>query len=717
VSGPNGNGAGSPGAVSRLLRLGERCARDLWFDRARALSEVRSVPVEESLASVMEWLRRSHEITGRRGSAKSFSYLSGWRDAYPETTGYIAPTFFDYAEYTGEPGWREDARRMLDFLCEVQQPDGGILGGTVKRTRSQVSIIFNTGMVLAGFHRGALETGDERYIVARTRAADFLARVRSDPELWRAHSYHGLPHAYHARVAWHLLEASGSTGDAGHRAAALDVYEWVLEQQQPNGFFRNCTFTQERPVCNAHGLAYTLRGLLEGYRLERDERMLAAVQRGSRPVRERFLETGRLPGFFAEDWSPRPRGECLTGVAQFAIVWFDLFEHGAEREDLEAALRATDLLRALQDRTSPVVGIRGAVKGSHPVWGGYAPFQFPNWAAKFFADALLRRLRCAAPEVRQAPSETNGTAAEARNASFGARRTPVNVLRRAVFSPRVKGWAKRVDRRFALRPRLRHLDAALDRRTLSEDRLRELLGELGVVSGATVMVHCSMNDVGRRVPDMDALRLCRLLELLVGEDGTLLVPTFPFRGRQLDYVRSGPAPFNPRRTPSRMGLLTEVFRRLPGALRSLHPTHSVAARGPMAEELLGEHHLGTAFGERSPFYKLQACGGIVVGLGVDIHHGFTVLHVAEELEPRSHEHVFVDETYPMRIRRGDEELAYELRPMRPVFRNVTWLQRRLQERGAFRIVREGGLLLSSAAARAFIETQLEVLRETPSEYY
>ncbi|MBC8072612.1 MAG: hypothetical protein IAG13_30100, partial [Deltaproteobacteria bacterium] len=32
---------------------------------------------------------------------------------------------------------------------------------------------------------------------------------------------------------------------------------------------------------------------------------------------------------------------------------------------------------------------RGAIKGSHPIWGGYSPFTYPNWATKFFVDALL----------------------------------------------------------------------------------------------------------------------------------------------------------------------------------------------------------------------------------------------------------------------------------------------------------------------------------------
>lgn len=31
----------------------------------------------------------------------------------------------------------------------------------------------------------------------------------------------------------------------------------------------------------------------------------------------------------------------------------------------------------------------GGIKGSHPINGGYHPWQYPNWATKFYADALM----------------------------------------------------------------------------------------------------------------------------------------------------------------------------------------------------------------------------------------------------------------------------------------------------------------------------------------
>jgi hypothetical protein len=42
-----------------------------------------------------------------------------------------------------------------------------------------------------------------------------------------------------------------------------------------------------------------------------------------------------------------------------------------------------------QDLKSPDLGVRGGIKGSYPIWASYSPYEYPNWAAKFFVDALL----------------------------------------------------------------------------------------------------------------------------------------------------------------------------------------------------------------------------------------------------------------------------------------------------------------------------------------
>src|ERR1041385_9139884 len=128
-------------------------------------------------------------------------------------------------------------------------------------------------------------------------------------------------------------------------------------------------------------------------------------------------------------------------------------------------------------------------------------------------------------------------------------------------------------------------DRSIDRRTLSHAALIELLRDLGFNPGATVMVHSSFSHIRRRVPDITPQRLIALVQELLGPEGTLLMPTFPFQGSQGEYADRTPR-FDVRKTPSKVGVLTEAFRQTRGVVRSKHPTHPVGAWGRHAHEII-----------------------------------------------------------------------------------------------------------------------------------
>ena len=48
-----------------------------------------------------------------------------------------------------------------------------------------------------------------------------------------------------------------------------------------------------------------------------------------------------------------------------------------------------DSLKTTQRLDHADVAVRGGIAGSAPIWGDYSRFEYPNWAAKFFADALM----------------------------------------------------------------------------------------------------------------------------------------------------------------------------------------------------------------------------------------------------------------------------------------------------------------------------------------
>jgi len=118
------------------------------------------------------------------------------------------------------------------------------------------------------------------------------------------------------------------------------------------------------------------------------------------------------------------------------------------------------------------------------------------------------------------------------------------------------------------------------------------------------------------------------LDEVVGDEALVAMPAFPFQGSVLEYLRDEPR-FSVRSTPSAMGAVSERFRQLPGTARSLHPTHSVTARGPGAEELVAGHeHAATPFGAGTPFEAMLERGMYQVWFGTGIH-AFTLYHTFE----------------------------------------------------------------------------------------
>jgi aminoglycoside 3-N-acetyltransferase len=87
--------------------------------------------------------------------------------------------------------------------------------------------------------------------------------------------------------------------------------------------------------------------------------------------------------------------------------------------------------------------------------------------------------------------------------------------------------------------------------------------------------------------------------------------------------------FEPGITPTReMGVVAELFRTWPGALRSSHPTYSFSAVGPSANKIVDGHELDFALGEGSPLARLYELGAKVLLVGVD-YHSNTSFHLAE----------------------------------------------------------------------------------------
>ena len=217
----------------------------------------------------------------------------------------------------------------------------------------------------------------------------------------------------------------------------------------------------------------------------------------------------------------------------------------------------------------------------------------------------------------------------------------LRALLKSYAPQRLLKFLLRTTRRWLRRQKFKGIGRYVQRDVIDKTRLTGDLRALGLQAGDTVLVHSSLSSLGYVEGGADTVIDALLAAIAPG--GTLAMPTFA-GGRMLDYVQSGVV-FDVRTTPSHTGKITEVFRQREGVLRSLHPTHSVAALGPNAKRLTeGHERCPVALGPGSPFVRLIELGGKILCLGVEISY-ITSYHAFEDLTPDFPEPVYVAESF------------------------------------------------------------------------
>jgi len=337
----------------------------------------------------LDWLCRAQDHGDDRGFSYGYTVRGGWQPSYVETTGYIINTFLRAGAALGRPELVDRAQEAGRWLCRVQLPDGGFPNPGLD---PGAGVVFDTGQDLHGLVSlvevgGGVAAAEPSLVDATRRAAAWLVAIADHEGRWTRNTFNGIPHVYNSRTAWALVRAGHLLDDPDAVKVAEANLDWACSQQRPNGWFDQCAFTVDAPPFT-HTTAYAGRGLLESGLLLGNERYIQAARNVAEAAARHLGPTGLLPGRISVDGMPVGRSSCLTGNAQFAIIWLKLSALDAEpryRQWADQTLQATAVHQSL---TGPAE-IRGAIKGSHPVWGRYAPLGYPNWPTKFFVDALL----------------------------------------------------------------------------------------------------------------------------------------------------------------------------------------------------------------------------------------------------------------------------------------------------------------------------------------
>jgi len=345
-----------------------------------------------SLEAAFVWTCAAHDSRPDGGVAGCYNLVCGWSESYPETTGYIIPTMLHYASTMAVAEARERAIRMADWESDIQLPSGAVRSGMMNVRVGPA--VFNTGQVLFGWVSAYQETGDERYAISMRRAAEWLVSVQDEDGAWRRHLSEittSTVQSYNARAAWGLAVAGREVEEEGFVRAAIKNGDWVLRQQHENGWFNRNSFADGEPPL-LHTIGYVLEGLLGLGELLNKEKYVAATIAGITPLMNLYERTGVLRGRYDSNWRSTVSWRCLTGEAQIALVLCRLYNLTGEAIYAETAKSLLNGLAEIQDSGSPHAESYGGLAGSHPLWGGYSPFNYLNWAAKFFMDALLLHL-------------------------------------------------------------------------------------------------------------------------------------------------------------------------------------------------------------------------------------------------------------------------------------------------------------------------------------
>ena len=184
------------------------------------------------------------------GVSWGYRLNGGWAASYPETTGYIVPTFSRSptpasaagpatmpAAAVAGPSDVDRARRAISFLLGIQLPNGAFPGARIDQNRTDPSV-FNTGQILNGLVAWHRATNDAATAEAAARAAAWLVSSQEPDGAWSHDVYNRLEVSYLAHATCWLAEYGEHAGDPVAMAAAGRHLDRLLQRYDPaTGWF------------------------------------------------------------------------------------------------------------------------------------------------------------------------------------------------------------------------------------------------------------------------------------------------------------------------------------------------------------------------------------------------------------------------------------------------------------------------------------------------
>ena len=253
-------------------------------------------------------------------------------------------------------------------------------------------IVFNTAQIIRGLLPVYALTKNTKYLDSAIKAGDWLCSIQEKEGPWARHALMNRARVYDTYVDVPLLLLHKETRVEKYKNHAIRNLDWVVDQKQhENGWFEDCDNTIKRnhkPIL--HTIAYTIDGLLDAGIYLDNRKYTEAARKAADVLKEKFDRDGFLHGRYDKDWIGSEH-MILTGCAQVSIIWQKIAHFSGNSTYAESAHQMNSLLVNIQMRNirRESKNTLGAMNGSYPLWGRYEPFAYPNWATKYFADAMM----------------------------------------------------------------------------------------------------------------------------------------------------------------------------------------------------------------------------------------------------------------------------------------------------------------------------------------
>lgn len=248
------------------------------------------------------------------------------------------------------------------------------------------------------------------------------------------------------------------------------------------------------------------------------------------------------------------------------------------------------------------------------------------------------------------------------------------------------------------------------RQYLGRGEIIQACAEVDIGESDVLMLHCDAIVTAQFAPAANAERydlLIDSLEEVLGVGGTLIIPTFTYsftEGEDFDIACS----------PSRVGALSEHFRKRPQVMRSANPLFSVAASGRYARRFATSES-EDCFGSGSAFDLLYGLDGKIACFGCSLDRATFVHFVEQEYGVNyRYEKYWNGEVVDAQGARIAQTVRYYVRDLgRKSSTDLTLLQARLEASGILKKTEFGRLGITEVRARDFFRVATEMLEENP----